>query len=123
MVEKRGVLFIDDNTNILSSYNRALRKNNWNLFFAQNGRDALDLLQKQPMGVVVTDIKMPEMHGIELISKIRQQDREIPIIVISGYPRIKDDPELKFHGITAFIEKPVDIDVLQKALGDALTSL
>jgi DNA-binding NtrC family response regulator len=115
MTEK-NILFIDDNTNILNSYSRALRKNPWKLFFAASGPDALGLLQKHSMDVVVTDIKMPEMHGIELISKIRKKFKTIPIIVISGYPRIKDDPELKFHAVTAFLEKPVDVDVLQKTL-------
>ena len=120
MTEK-NILFIDDNKNILNSYGRTLRKkNHWKLFFSQTGRDALDLLQQEPMDVVVTDIKMPEMHGIELISKIRKKFGSMPIIVISGYPKIKDDPELKYHAVTAFIEKPVDFGVLQKTLASIL---
>ena len=117
---ERNILFIDDNTNILNSYSRALRKNPWKLFFAQSGPDALDLLQKNSMDVVVTDIKMPEMHGIELISKIRKRFKNLPIIVISGYPRIKDDPELKFHAVTSFLEKPVDVQILQNTLASLL---
>jgi len=116
----KKILFIDDNMNVLNSYSRMLRKNPWKLFFVQTGRDALDLLQKEHMDVLVTDIKMPEMHGIELISKIRKKFKTIPIIVISGYPRIKDDPELKFHAVTAFLEKPGDAEVLQKTLVNIL---
>jgi DNA-binding NtrC family response regulator len=120
MTEKK-ILFIDDNVNILNSYGRAFRNNPWQCFFAQSGPEALRLLKEHAVDMVVTDIKMPEMHGIELIAKIRKEFRTKPIIVISGYPKIKDDPELTFHDVAAFLEKPVDVDVLKKTLAGLLS--
>jgi len=55
-----------------------------------------------------------------LISKIRKRFKNLPIIVISGYPRIKDDPELKFHAVASFLEKPVDVQILQNTLASLL---
>ena len=64
--------------------------------------------------------KMSTMHGIELINKVREKDREIPVIVCSGYKGLKGDQELKFHKIAAFIDKPIDVDVLINRIKDLL---
>ncbi len=115
-VLKKKVLLVDDDANGLKSYRRRLRKNPWHIFLAQSGIEALELLQKEDIDLVVTDIKMPEMHGVELISEIRKTSKTIPIIVMSAYPGMKDDDELNFHGIAGFVEKPIDFEVLQDTI-------
>jgi CheY-like chemotaxis protein len=72
--------------------------------------------------LIVTDIKMPEMHGMELISKIRSKNKDIPIVVSSGYPGMKEDVDLKYHGIVAFISKPIDDSKLYSELARILES-
>ncbi len=120
VIPKKKVLLVDDDMNGLKSYRRVLRKNPWHLFLAQSGIEALDILQKKDIDLVVTDIKMPEMHGVELISEIRKGSKTIPIIVMSAYPGMKGDDELQFHGIAGFIEKPVDLEVLQNTISTVL---
>ncbi len=117
---KKSVLFVDDEPNILSSYTRMLRKSPWNVFTAPSAEKALETLQKEPIDLVVTDMKMPQTHGIELVSKIRENFRKLPIIVCSGYSGMKDDQSLQFNEIAAFVEKPVDPEVLKSKIGELL---
>ncbi len=86
------------------------------LLLAQSGVEALGILQKEDIDLVVTDIKMPEMYGVELISEIRKESKTIPIIVMSAYSGMKEDDELQFHKIAGFVEKPIDIEILQNTI-------
>lgn len=113
---KKKILFVDDDENTLKSYRRMLRKSKWHILLASSGEDALKQIRKDTVDLLVTDIKMPNMHGIELISEIRKTHRGLPIIVSSGYAGLRDDDSLKFHKIAAFVEKPIDPEALQDTL-------
>ncbi len=119
-VSKSKILFVDDEEQILKSYKRILRKSPWEIFTASNGKNALKILEEENIDLLVTDIKMPTMHGIELINRVREKDREIPVIVCSAYKGLKGDQELKFHKIAAFIDKPIDVDVLINKINELL---
>lgn len=112
----RTVLFVDDDENVIKSYLRSLRKTPWTTLSTTSGEQALQTLGQQPVDCIVTDIKMPGLHGLELISKIRETDRDVPIVICSGYPGMKDDDNLKFHDIAGFLEKPVDEETLRQTL-------
>jgi len=117
---KKSILFVDDDENVLKSYARVLRKSPWKIITASNAENALEILQRESISLVVTDMKMPEVHGIELISRIRENFDKLPIIVCSAYPGMKDDDNLKFHDIAGFVEKPVDPDLLEAKLKELL---
>lgn len=104
----KTILFVDDDESMLNAYGRMLRKSPWNLIKSASGENALKIIESTPIDLVVTDIKMPGIHGMELISKIRSRDRHVPIVVSSGYPGMKEDPDLKYHGIEAFLSKPIE---------------
>lgn len=116
----KSILFVDDDQSVLNSYTRVLRKSPWKILTASNAENALEILQRESISLVVTDMKMPEVHGIELISKIREKFDKLPIIVCSAYPGMKDDDNLKFHDIAGFVEKPVDRDLLEAKLKELL---
>lgn len=118
---KKSVLFVDDEPSLLNSYKRMLRKSPWNVFTAPSAETALETLDGEQVDLVVTDMKMPKIHGIELIAKIRQKFETLPIIVCSAYAGMKTDEELRFHRISDFIEKPVDHDVLASTIENVLT--
>lgn len=117
---KKKILFVDDDQNILNSYIRAFRKMPWKIFAASSGENALAILSEKPINLVVTDIKMPQMHGIELAAKIREHDKDIPIIVCSAYKGLRDDHNIKLHHVTSFVEKPIDLDVLRSKIEEML---
>lgn len=114
-LEKR-LLFVDDDESVLSAYVRMLRKKPWEVIKSSSGEKALEVLASEKVDLVVTDIKMPDMHGLALISRIRGKDKHIPIVVSSGCSGMKDDIELKYQNIAAFISKPVTEETLQAAL-------
>jgi CheY-like chemotaxis protein len=109
-ISKTHILFVDDEEKIIKTYIRMLRKLPWTLFIASNGINALEILEKERIDLVVTDIKMPNMHGLELAAKIREQHHNLPVIVCSAYKGMKAD--LEYYNVSAFMDKPVDQDAL-----------
>jgi len=118
---KKIILFVDDDQNVLNAYTRILRKTPWEILTASNGKKALEIIQNQQIDLIVTDIKMPQLHGVELVSRIRQIHRNLPIVVCSAYHGMKTDADLQFHEVAAFLEKPVDPDVLESKLQELLS--
>jgi len=117
---KKKILLVDDDENTLNSYIRMLRKTPWEILTASNGKKALEILSEHSIQLVISDIKMPEMHGIELIAKIKANDSKLPIVVCSGFHGMKDDQNLQLHGVTDFVEKPVEPDILKSKLNEIL---
>ncbi len=116
----KSVLFVDDEQSVLSSFTRILRKSPWRILTAQSAEKALEVLAKESINLVVTDVKMPHVHGIELISKIRENFETLPILVCSAYPGMKDDPDLQFHDTSGFMEKPIDPNALKRRIRELL---
>lgn len=120
-MRSKQVLFVDDDENILNSYRHAFFRAPWKTHTASNARAALDILSKEMTDLVVTDIKMPGMHGIRLIEEIRKIDPSLPIIVCSGYRGLKEDAEISFHKVSAFMEKPLELPILEKKIMEVLS--
>lgn len=90
---------------------------------AENGRDALQLLEKEPVDIVITDVKMPHMDGIELSKEIVRQYPNIKIILISGYSEVEYlKNALKVSAID-YILKPIDLTDLEEAIKKAVQAL
>jgi YesN/AraC family two-component response regulator len=83
---KKRILFVDDEPNLLQGLQRTLRpmRQEWDMAFAENGREALQLLALTPYDVVVTDIFMPEKEGLETIMELRRTFPTTKIVAISG---------------------------------------
>ena len=80
----------------------------------------MDLLDIEDIDLIINDIKMPNMHGIDLMKKIRKIDTNIPIVVCSGYHGMKEDDDMRFYNIAAFIEKPLGADILENKIKELL---
>jgi len=91
-VEKRTILFVDDDKIVLRSLERGLPDEPYNKVFAMSGKEALEILQREEVHVVVTDMQMPEMTGLELLRIVRKEYPHIIWIVLSGYMQ---DPDLQ----------------------------
>ncbi|MCP4259428.1 MAG: response regulator [Planctomycetes bacterium] len=88
-MKKRNVLFIDDDVIVLQSLERGLLDESYDKFFAKNYEEALEILRQEEVNVIVTDMCMPEMTGLELLRTVRKDHPNIIGIVLSGYD--KDD--------------------------------
>jgi CheY-like chemotaxis protein len=85
IVEKRTVLFVDDDEIVLESLEEGLLDESYHKLFAKSGQEALEILQREEVHVIVTDMCMPEMTGLELLRTIRKEYPNIIGIVITGY--------------------------------------
>jgi response regulator RpfG family c-di-GMP phosphodiesterase len=116
---KHSLLLVDDEPEILYSLKGLLRRE-FNLFTAESGKEALQILQEHPIHVVMTDQRMPEMTGVELMGRVRNEHPDAIRIVFTGYADIKAVIEaINNGGLFRYITKPWDPDDLVATLREA----
>ena len=117
------MLLIDDDPDFRRPLELAIRRAGFDLRVADNGREALRILQENPVDVLVTDIIMPEMEGIELILKLRRLHSELPVIAMSAGGRGDAESYLDLArdcGARFLLNKPFRIEALLGALQECL---
>jgi putative nucleotidyltransferase with HDIG domain len=120
MKYNRTVLFVDDEPNILKSLQRLLRQEEMNVLSASTGQEALEILDKTPAQVFVTDQRMPEMSGVDLLSAVRERHPDIIRMMLTGFTEIKVAVEAINHGeIYRLITKPWNDDELRATIRQA----
>jgi len=87
-MEKKTVLFVDDEEKLLRSLRRGLIDEPYKTLFANNGKEALEILRTKDVHVLVTDMRMPEMGGLELLRIAKREHPQIVRMVLSGYTQI-----------------------------------
>ena len=119
MIEKmkRRILFVDDEPMVLNGLQRTLRKmrRDWDMTFVGSGREALDVLGKKPMDVIVSDLRMPEMDGGRLLADVKKQHPQVVRIILSG----QLDQEMTLKSVQLAhqsLSKPCDAEVLKHTL-------
>ncbi len=106
-MEERTVLFVDDDPIVLRSIARGLLDESYNICFAKSGQEALEILNQQEVHVLVTDIRMPEMDGTELLEIVTKEYPHIVKMVLSGYTNTSDLTKvIHQEGVFKFIPKP-----------------
>jgi len=100
------IMLVDDDQNVLGLLNRHITVFGLQADQAENGLEAVKLLQKQPYGLIITDITMPEMDGMELLVHVREHYPQINVLAISGYNGRYNFTDLVAAGATDFIAKP-----------------
>jgi len=112
------ILFVDDEKAYQNAFVRAMRKEKqFHIMTASRGIAALQLLQTTPTDVVLTDIKMPEMNGLTLLKKIREQYPDIFVIAVTGYGSVEDAVHAMKLGAYDYLLKPFDFDLIKILLG------
>ena len=84
-MENRTVLFVDDESHVLNSLRRALRTEPYQSFFAESGQEALELLERDRVNVIVADLGMPEMDGLTLLKHVQERYPDIIRLILSGH--------------------------------------
>ncbi len=87
-MEKRTVLFVDDEEKLLNSLKRGFLDEPYNTLFATSGKETLEILEHNEVHVLVTDMRMPEMGGLELLKIVKEQYPHIVRMVLSGYTQV-----------------------------------
>lgn len=87
-MNERTILFVDDEEKILKSLERGMLDEPHRSLFANSGKEALEILEKEQVHVLVTDMRMPEMSGIELLRIVKEKYPHIVRLVLSGYTQV-----------------------------------
>jgi CheY-like chemotaxis protein len=109
---KKRILICDDEEPIRLLLNESLQ-DYYEVIEASDGPEALRLATKEQIDLILMDIKMPSMHGLEVIERIRERNNSVPIVIISAYRAMEDDIIVKTSNVAAFIVKPIDIKALK----------
>lgn len=111
MVERFNVLFVDDEIKILTSIERGIIGEGFKGYFATSGKEALEVLEKVEIAVIVTDMRMPEMDGLQLLKIVKEKYPDIIRIVLSGYSQLPQIiATINKVGVFKFILKPWSLE-------------
>ena len=120
MPNEHTVLFVDDEVNILKALQRLLRMEEMNVLSASRASEAMELLEKHPCQVVVTDQRMPEMSGVDLLAKVREHHPDIVRMMLTGYTEMNVAVDAINRGeIYRLITKPWNDDELRATIRQA----
>jgi len=116
-MKNRAVLFVDDEEKILRAIGRCLLDESYHKYYAKSGREALEILRREEVHVIVVDMVMPEMDGLELLKIVKKLYPNIINMVLSGYTQpVKTMMAMCEVGIYRFISKPWTYDDDFKAI-------
>jgi two-component system nitrogen regulation response regulator NtrX len=115
-----NILVIDDEKSIRNTLEEILEYEGHTVELAINGQEGLEAFDKGSFDVVLCDIKMPEMDGIEVLDKLMEKSRDIAVIMISGHGNIDTAVDAIKKGAYDFIEKPLDLNRLLVTIRNAM---
>ncbi|HLF20548.1 MAG TPA: sigma-54 dependent transcriptional regulator [Bacteroidota bacterium] len=116
----RTVLVVDDEKSVRDSLKMILEYDHFEVQFAENGESALKTLSSTPVDLVLLDVKMAGMDGIEVLQRIREKNSDLPVIMISGHGTIETAVDATKLGAFDFLPKPLDRDKLLVTIRNAL---
>jgi len=123
-VEYRGkprILVVDDEPEVAAALRDLIEYEGFRVETAENGRQALHYLKRgRRFDLIITDMNMPEMDGLELIRRVRQLKKNLPVIVLTGYATFKSGLEAIREGVYDYVSKPFSVNLLMNVVHEAL---
>ena len=117
---KARILVVDDEASARAGLEKLLRQEGYNVELAEDGAQALAQATESPPDVVVTDLKMPNMDGIELTKRLHELDADLPVIVCTAFGDVGTAVAAMRVGADDYLTKPIDFDALMLSLERAL---
>ena len=114
------VLLIDDDAELCNSAKRVIESWGYDVLVLSDPTHAVEHVRKSDFHVVLVDLRMPEKSGIEVIHDIRKVDRDVAIVVFTGYPSVDSAVEAIRLNVSDYIEKPFEFDELRQKLTEIL---
>lgn len=116
----KQILVVDDEKNIRQLFQEELIDEGYQVAVADSGKEALAKLAQRKPDLMIVDIRMPEMTGLELLQEIRRSHKDIPIIVCTALRALQDDYTIWESQVSAFLAKPVDLDELKAKVAEII---
>ncbi len=119
-LKKKTILIVDDEEQICNLIKKVLLQEGHQIFTAFNGEKALSQLKKSPVDLILVDLKMPAMNGLELLQQARSLQKNLKSILLTAYGTASAARSAMFLGVFDFLTKPFDIQLLKKVVKEAL---
>ena len=120
-MKRQPVLVVDDDAQVRGLLARILRRAGYEVSVASDAEEALEAVTNNSFGVVVSDIMMPGLTGIDLIRELRRRDIEVPVVLVTGTPCLETAVAAVECGAVRYLTKPVDVDTFTDAVARAET--
>lgn len=115
-MNRARVLIVDDDRSWVQSVVQLFDEAGFAVRAASDGEQALDLLATEQPALVILDVHLPRINGLELLRQFRQRDRQTPVLMISAEDQASIQDRAMSGGATAFLRKPVSVSVLMRAV-------
>ncbi len=115
------ILIVDDEISIRRTFEIFLKREGHEIFLAPNVEEALEIVAKEPLDLIITDIIMPRVSGITLLKKIREKNDKIPVIIMTGEPTVETAKQAVTESAEDYLTKPVSKEILMRATNYALS--
>ncbi|MFC1476286.1 response regulator [Candidatus Zixiibacteriota bacterium] len=115
-MKKIRLLMVDDEEEFLVSSSLALNRRGFDVAVAPNGVTALEMVERREFDVVVLDVKMPDIDGIQVFKEIHQKFPGLPVILLTGYGSLSDAFQTSKEGIADYLFKPIEMDDLARSI-------
>ncbi len=120
MSDQIHVLVVDDEEDVRETLSSVLKNLNYIPFVASNGKEALEVIKNEHIDVVLSDLYMPEMDGIELLKRVRSENNKIVFLMITAHPTIETAVEAIKKGAYDYLSKPFHIEEVRLKINRAL---
>jgi DNA-binding NtrC family response regulator len=117
-----NLLIVDDEKAICTILGQYLQKSNFHVFSTGSGEEALKIIEQNKIDLVLTDIKMPGMSGVDLLRWIKEHNRSIPVLVTTGFPTLDTAVEALKLGAFDYLTKPFHLEEVGEKIKRALVS-
>lgn len=114
------LLLVDDDPGLLKLLGMRLVSEGYSVVTAESGQEGLKVLSREKVDLVISDLRMDEMDGLQLFAEIQKQQPGMPVIILTAHGSIPDAVAATQQGVFSFLTKPVDKDALYKAIDSAL---
>ncbi len=119
-MNRPSILVVDDELLIRDLLYDFFTGQGWDISVAENGEKALEILRARKIDLLLTDIKMPEMDGLALTSRVKETNPNMPVVLMTGYPSVETAVNGLRNKVEDYIIKPFNINRLYKLLESKL---
>ncbi len=114
---KKRILIVEDESRQAKLWMTKLEHEGYKVDLAENGKEACDKMLKESYNLILTDIRMPQLDGLQLLDWIKERDRELPVIVLTAYAEVESAVKAMKKGAYDYVKKPIDLEDLVQIIG------
>lgn len=114
------ILIVEDNENVRQAYQLILQAEGYQTITAESGAEGLEMIQKHHPNLVLLDVGLPDINGFDVLSTLRQKNKELPVIMVTAYSSIKKVIEIMNLGISGYLVKPVTSERMIEKINEVL---